>query len=303
MTTSAGWAMDLKEITSNMMFIENGFMKTGADSFRLSNIVSLSVVPDANWEQVSSGATAAAHRVASRLAAIVRNLLIIMLPIIVLSYVGYQQHGDVVLLTLIFVGPILAMLCVIIIIVVYYVIYFAGKWLAYELIKREYYSEIADELRITTNAGTTFWLSSKDRKFLSDVKNAIEEAQDQSSGVAGYNINIHEHKIERMETEMINIIDSPGANVAHKSRNVTQSSNAVQSDISELIRIVNTTNTKIAGMLKEHLGVVQNYFSGGGRTRNEAKQSWGAFVQHIGALAQSGNHILELAARIGAALY
>jgi hypothetical protein len=263
---------NLKKITSNRLFIKHGFIKAGDVSFQLSNIVSLSV--EQNLEQV--------------LDTTVRLFFISFSIYSVILLVG-SRTSLLPLDSSIFPLEIAAFLFAL-----------AISYLFYR-------SKIKCELHIITNAATSFKLINKSKNFLVQLKNAIEESIEAQGGPIAYNVNISDHKIERMEvkTEMntVTVSNSPGTNVANKARNVKQSSNVStqQDDISELVQIVNSTKTEMAEMLRLHLEIVQGYFAGG-RTKGEAKQSWAAFVEHIGLFAQAGSRIFELAARIGSAL-
>lgn len=69
-------------------------------------------------------------------------------------------------------------------------------------------------------------------------------------------------------------------------------------DIDALIAIVHASDAENARILTEHLKVVRNSLAGGRQTGDDARSAWSKFLEHVGTLANSGNNVWDLVARI-----
>ncbi|MEA2878934.1 MAG: hypothetical protein QOF14_4130 [Hyphomicrobiales bacterium] len=158
------------------------------------------------------------------------------------------------------------------------------------------------ELQLLTNAATSFRIVHKDEKFLLRLKNAIEEVMQRGDNSVIYHVNIAEQKIDRIEANTTNVSHSPGAAVVGGSAtNVSQSTKVTiqgLQDVDALLKIVQNSSSENREFFRYHLKIVQQYLSGA-RSREEAKSSWVKFVEHVELIANSGNNVWELVARVG----
>ena len=155
------------------------------------------------------------------------------------------------------------------------------------------------ELALITNAATSFRLLSNDEQFLVRVKSAIESAMHDPEGVH-LEFNIAEQKIEKVESIVNTVTNSPGANfIGGDAQYVNQTTNVAQglSDISQLLSIVERSNREDVAQIKANLEVVRNHLAGGIKTKPEARQAWTEFVDKMGSIAHVDTAIWDLVAR------
>jgi uncharacterized protein DUF6232 len=161
------------------------------------------------------------------------------------------------------------------------------------------------QLQLLTNAATSFRIVHKDEQFLLRLKNAIEEVMQRGDNSVAYHVNIAEQKIDRLEANTAHVSHSPGAAIVGGSAtNVSLSTHVIVQglqDVDALLKIVERSNAANGDLLKAHLQVVQQYLAGT-RTKEEAKSAWAKFVEHAGLIANTGNNVWELVAKIGLAL-
>lgn len=172
-----------------------------------------------------------------------------------------------------------------------------GGFGAYYLFRKSFKSTY--QLRLITNAATTFLILHDDEQFLLRLKSAIEDVMQKSDGSTYYQVNIAEQKIEKVEANTTTVSGSPGAAVIGGSAyNVQQSTNVqVVNDVNSLLELVERSNDQNREFFEFHLKVIKQYVEGL-RPRDDAKRSWDKLNEHLGALMRFGGNVAELVARI-----
>lgn len=152
-------------------------------------------------------------------------------------------------------------------------------------------------LGLLTNAASSYSLRSYDKDFLFRVKQSIEQVME-APEAAVWNINMSEHKIDK---QVIQNVGAGGIAVGGDVSGSTISTNVVAQglqDVSALIGAVETANIQNAEILKSYLETVRSGLAGG-KPKAEARSAWSKFVDQAGSVAQAGNHVWDLIAKIG----
>jgi hypothetical protein len=162
---------------------------------------------------------------------------------------------------------------------------------------------------VITSAAIPYRLISRDENFLLKLKRALEEAMQDEGRSNNYEINIDDHRVEKveanttihnLEANRTTVKNSKNVNIGRQT-GVNQSANSITQglkDVSTLISLIERSNNDYKDFYIHHLETVRQYLAGT-KSKEEATASWGEFVQYAGVLAAAGINIWDFVTKIG----
>jgi hypothetical protein len=203
--------------------------------------------------------------------------------------------------------PIAFVLAIALTISTFYLFSLPFFWIANKIERLAYgavrtYSHInVYELVIDTNSGMEFFFLSSELNYLHRTKTAIEEAIKSQDSSISYYFNISSQTIEKIDANMNQVTNSPGAAIiGDNASNVHQTTNvSIQGiqDIAQLSALVEQSNAPNKALMQECLDIVRSHLADGS-SKAQAKTAWETFLANVGALAKAGGDIWNLVSRV-----
>jgi hypothetical protein len=279
------------QINAERFSIENGWLLLDGPSIKISSISSIVVIRNNDDIKMESVKKEMASSRAGSMGCLLWAIVVFVIPysLVYLGFTIEKVHLAVWLLSYVF---------------IFYLSSIAIER-AIKAIHKVEYTKIY-ELLVTTNSGSEFFFLSSDVQYLHRVKETLEESIRMIDTKASYYFNIKAHRIEKIDANVNNVTNSPGAAViGGQAMNVTQSTNVTihgMQDVSQLISLVEQSNSVNKANMKECLETIRDHLAGGVSTKAQAKTAWQEFVVGVGSLAGAGNHIWELVGRVASLL-
>jgi hypothetical protein len=304
------------QISSDTFAIENGWLQLDGPSIRVDSITSLSVVrnrDDIHHEHEARNSFAQTqHKHRSEIQAnLVINFGILFFAIIIIlfvSFIGYLQTNKINIKFNDILDALVSIPLIIIGLFWFGSIFFKKLSQTTSKAAQFFYGPIHTyshknmyEFVIDTNSSMEFFFLSSEINYLHRIKIAIEEAIKSRDSSISYHFNISTQTIEKIDANMNQVTNSPGAAIiGDNASNVHQTTNvSIQGiqDIAQLSALVEQSNAPNKALMQECLDIVRSHLAGGS-SKAQAKTAWETFLANVGALAKAGGDIWSLVSRV-----
>ena len=311
------------QISSDTFAIKNGWLQLDGPSIRIDSIASLSVVrniDDINYEHEAKIKFKRDQHI--KRMPLIKNFEIFFIILFVVSCGAYINSSwssikyyfitnfyeyVLLLLPLLLFGSISFILIIVFLLYVMSLPLTIFTWVASKISYLVYepildYSHVnVYELVIDTSSSMEFFFLSSELNYLYRTKSAIEEAIASQDLSISYYFNISAQTIEKIQTNMNQVTNSPGAAIiGDNASNVNQTTNVsikgIQ-DIAQLSALVEQSNAPNKALMQECLDIVRNHLAGTS-SKAQAKNAWETFIANVGTLAKVSNDIWSLIARV-----